>query len=386
MIALIFIIVFGLLVVGTIFIYLVNNHSSSTKKYSCNSLTGKCSLDPNGSYSTQNDCQSNCKLNPPKPNPPPPKPNPPPPKPNPNPPPPKPNPPPKPKPKPNPPPPKPNPPPPKPKPPPPKPNPPPPTPSPGHCDFDYWNKPIPLNIEFNGSSTPFQLLSKSGDRNTKTLDGGFAFTDDQRAYIVNNSRICTWSDGVKAYSHFNLLGGGLEFKINPKYTSSNENVSIYLTTMDDTSIQDDNYCDGSDGKCLEIDLIETNCDGLQITVHSPSDTKAGGPCDKSGCLVNAEKAGLCGEVSDWITVSATFSPDGYMTVMINGKSVFDRQSMNSQIAAKDIVDKMTNPGVVVVASLWSGNMGWLNKCDNSCSTGSPIVSYKDFKINGKLLS
>ena len=146
MIALIFIIVFGLLVVGTIFIYLVNNHSSSTKKYSCNSLIGKCSLDPNGSYSTQNDCQSNCKLNPPKPNPPPPpKPNPPPPpKPNP-PPPPKPNPPPPPKPNPPPPPkpptpPAPNPPtPPAPKPNPPPPNPPSPSPGPGQTCIMHQN-------------------------------------------------------------------------------------------------------------------------------------------------------------------------------------------------------------------------------------------------------
>ena len=270
-----------------------------------------------------------------------------------------------------------------------------------NCQFDYWNKPMQLNVNYNKKNSIFSLISTSGNQNIKSINNGSGFSlgpKTNRAYITHNNKICDWDDGVKSYARFNLLEQYIQFDINPIKTARGQNVSIYLTPM--TGNMDDNYCDIHQSICLELDLIEANCNGIQLTVHSPTDVSSGGKCGSDGCYVSPrEKSDICNLLNNgWITVKTTFDTDGSMYVYLNNILYFNPKQLLTENAKSNIVKIMNSPGVVVIASLWGNNnegdstsgMEWLNKCNNSCSSvpdptsKDTVVSYKNFIISGGL--
>ena len=263
--------------------------------------------------------------------------------------------------------------------------------------FDYWNKPIQLNVNYNKKNSVFSLISTSGNQNIKSINNGSGFSlgpQSNRAYITHNNKIHDWNDATKSFARFNLLEQSIQFDINPIKTATGQNVSIYLTPM--TGNKDDNYCDIHKSICLELDLIEANCNGIQLTVHSPTDVSKDGKCGSDGCYVSAiQKPGICSLLNDnsgWITVKTTFDKDGTMNIYLNNTLYFEGKQILTANAKYDIVNIMKSTGVVVIASLWSGNMEWLNKCKNSCSlvpvpdpkSQETAVSYKNFIISGGL--
>lgn len=272
-----------------------------------------------------------------------------------------------------------------------------------NCQFDYWNKPIQLNVNYNKKNSVFSIISTSGNSNIKSINNNSGFSlgpQTNRAYITHNNKICDWNDATKSFARFNLLEQSIQFDINPIKTARGQNVSIYLTPM--TGNKDDNYCDIHQSICLELDLIEANCNGIQLTVHSPTDVSSGGKCGTDGCYVSAiQKPDICNLLNDnsgWITVKTTFDKDGTMNVYLNNTLYFEGKQQLTENAKSDIVKIMKSTGVVVIASLWGNNnkgdsptgMEWLNKCKNSCSSVpdptslETVVSYKNFIISGGL--
>jgi hypothetical protein len=234
-------------------------------------------------------------------------------------------------------------------------------------------------------------------RNVKKIDNGFEFTDGTvRAYIVNDTKICNWEDAIKNYSRFNLLGQSIEFEINGLQVNNQSNASIYLTTMKGSVKEEDNYCDiRTDPLCIELDLIEMNCNGIQTTVHSPTDVRNGKPCNVNGCYVGrAQKESICNFLnSEWIRVKTTFGNDGTMKVYFgpveNEIQIFGNDNIPNNSSAKQDIVKYMKEGMVIIASIWPGDQSWLNKCNSKCSStspGTPPVQYRNFKISGGLIN
>ena len=261
------------------------------------------------------------------------------------------------------------------------------------CKFDYFNKPVQFNVNYNNKNNVFSVISTSnnkGNINSINNYSGFSIGNTtNRAYLTLNNKICNWYDAIKSYARFNLLGQSIEFEINPIQISKGENVSLYLTPMNGS--RGDKYCDIKND-CLELDIIEANCNGIQITAHSVADSKANTGCDTSGCFVgpvqNPDLCNLLNHNNGWITVKAEFEEDGIMNVYLNNVLYFDGKSKLTKNAKTEIYNVMKSSGVVIVLSLWgSGNTGmeWLSKCNYKCDNLpiKPIVYYKNFRWSNK---
>ena len=122
-----------------------------------------------------------------------------------------------------------------------------------------------------------------------------------------------------------------------------------------------------------------NCNGLQTTVHSPTDIAQNGSCNKNGCFKGTKNSTIScqylNQNEGWIKVKAEFGKDGNMDVYYNDELVFDGSKILTENAKSDIVKTMNSQGVVIIGSLWGSSgtdMSWLAGCSDSNCTSGPL--------------
>jgi hypothetical protein len=173
----------------------------------------------------------------------------------------------------------------------------------------------------------------TGDRcpgSVEVVDGTtLRLTGNQRLYLVEDARGgLTWDQ--LTYVRMPLSGGGeFAFTADISDVRCNCNAAIYLVAMPEPRSGSSCYCDityGSCGSpCVEVDLLESNVEVAQTTLHAYQGNGADGTCNTYGCAVNwghnretplgwrtADLWGSRGiiDTSEPYRVQATFENDG----------------------------------------------------------------------------
>ena len=267
----------------------------------------------------------------------------------------------------------------------------------------------------NGASSAY--VAQTGGKNGKlTVSGSSVILGNgARGYFTNSYRDSFASD---MFILFHLLGKKLSFTVDLHEAGCGCNAAMYFTSMPaygsnqkpDPTKCGDYYCDANTVcgiACPEMDIIEANNNGIQITPHkcsSPSG-KHYNWCDKGGCGQNVQKKNP--SVYGWgsshlintqrpFDIEMTFKATNNQLTSID--TVIKQEGRSHTVVHSDsncgggYLGDLTKPlenGMVIILSYWgdskSGNdMTWLDappcKASVGCNQGSH-VTFSNIAVN-----
>ena len=263
-------------------------------------------------------------------------------------------------------------------------------------------------IDYNyGSSQAF--VTQSGGVGEVSVSGSSVkFNSNSGAFFTNSSRESYSPD---MFLLFNLLGKKFKFTIDLHEAGCGCNAALYFTSMPaynsnqqvDPTKCGNYYCDANSVcgiYCPELDVIEANNKGIQITPHKCAEPtgKYYNWCDGRGCGQNVQKSNpsLYGWGSDYlINTQKPFDVEMSLKA-VNGQlssieTVLKQEGRSHTIIHSDSncgagylsdITKPLNYGMVLIFSYWgdasSGNdMTWLDSppCDGTigCNQGSQVI-------------
>jgi len=222
-----------------------------------------------------------------------------------------------------------------------------------------------------------------------------------RMYMLNDWRAGSW--GAASYRKFNLLGKTVAFEVDLSGVGCGILACLYLSAMRAPGPNGANYCDimPSSGGCFELDLMEANMLGYEVSLHTHPGSAFDGSCNEKGCSTNVGRypysmtephprsADLYGpgkyiDTRSPFKVVASMAWDGALTVWLrqadrelevynrtsawNVPEVYDYNNRAAYPAAGGIpaadlakVPPAMEQGLTLVTSLWTTpNTRWLD--------------------------
>lgn len=190
----------------------------------------------------------------------------------------------------------------------------------------------------------------------------------------------TGGGGVHGKQTFNLLGGYIEFEIDTTHAQGGVNNNFYLVSPDPSYFRPTNDCDiQGKGKpsCMEMDIIENNGNCLgQTTWHTWANNKGG--CDRGGCWGQKKRSGVT-------KIRAEFTPDGWMTVYMDGTKIDVVHPTPSAASHKYVHDTMASRGVQIQSSQWVGWVPGASQCPGGGNLGGSTFSIRNVRVSGTVV-
>ena len=205
----------------------------------------------------------------------------------------------------------------------------------------------------------------------------------------SDTTVHEWGD--VRYDRLRLLGRTLRWRMDISTVGCGCNAAVYLVSMPQpTNGSDSRYCDiqlTGDRRCLEIDLFEGNTKAARATLHTQKGEASDGTCNQWGC-VQALGSGPGGgsnllygtgattgiDTSRPFEVECTFdengnyhvllTQDGRQTVLYDPTQASNWPGVGVPIGATRASREALLNGMVLVVSLWGGDMAWL---DGGCN-------------------
>ena len=182
---------------------------------------------------------------------------------------------------------------------------------------------------------------------------------------------------VHGKASFNLLGGFVEFDMDPTNTTGEVNTNFYTTSPAKCC----DYCDiQRSAPCMEMDIIENNANcAMATTWHTDADHNGG--CDRGGCAGHSQLPGGA------FHMRADFSMDGTMTTTLNGKEVPVGSSKAGALdKARGIVKStMESVGAMFQSSQWQGWVPSGQGCPPKGDLSKSRFAVRNVKVMGVLL-
>lgn len=205
-----------------------------------------------------------------------------------------------------------------------------------------------------------------------------SFGTDGSAQMQENGWSMTGNGGVHSTVTWNLNGGYVEFDMDTSGAHPGVNTNLYTTSPD--HVQGTNECDiQGQGKpsCMEMDIIEMNGNcAAASTVHTWPNNNGG--CDRGGCASIQHVGGK-------FHVKAEFSPDGWMTVVINGNKNENYNPSPSANCKANVVENFNNKGGQIQSSQWVGWVPAADQCPGGSDLGSSHFSISNLQVKGKVV-
>lgn len=277
------------------------------------------------------------------------------------------------------------------------------------CAVIYNSKPLSNNLNYTSATVAPACISPSTSApvdNSSSInqitynyinDGGLSL-DSQGVSIENNiislsmskasPRIYMLDNTSSKYQLFDLNNKKIEFDVDITNIPCNYNLALYFSEMNVNSSIGSGYCDAQGfyaAPCGEMDIFEANTVAQQVTSHPCS----GGSCDKSGAPAKLlfANSGLGTQLhvsTSFTTVNGILSD---ITQVITDKNNDNSKTMTIQDTGAyggfaSMGNSFTN-GMVLVISLWTGDMSWLNgECSYYETDGSKVFgSFSNIQIN-----
>lgn len=105
-------------------------------------------------------------------------------------------------------------------------------------------------------------------------------------YLLENWQAGAWGDA--SYFKFNLLGKTLRYTVDLSNVGCGVVATLYFSAMGRPNQGDPNYCDISAdaGGCFELDIMEANSRGYEVSLHTRTGRDFDGSCNEMGCSTN----------------------------------------------------------------------------------------------------
>ncbi|KAJ3039269.1 hypothetical protein HDV00_012357 [Rhizophlyctis rosea] len=269
------------------------------------------------------------------------------------------------------------------------------------CDTSSGCQTVNAGLVVDGNKSP-SSVAMSGSGGTVVLSQPIS-----RSYIVNTS--------TNKYDLLKLKNRQVSFDVNVGAVKCGWNASFYLVQMSGSASPGSGYCDAQ-GTCNEMDIIEANIGGHQVTPHPCSGVNGSGSCDPNGCGVNTYKSfgsqvgpGKTIDTTKTYTVTTVFKTvdntdtgklaSVQQTLSQNGRSVTLTLQNDSFCSSNDSYwssrggynnfSQAFDLGMVGTFSFWGGpsstSMNWLDGAPNNsfCNSGSGAntVTFANLKIS-----
>jgi len=212
-------------------------------------------------------------------------------------------------------------------------------------------------------------------------------------------RITLSGDGGNTFYRFpNLLGKTLSLDVDVSKTVCSCNAAFFfISPPPGTPISE--YCDGQTN-CTEIDVMEANAHGLQVTPHCGT----GGDTCHQGCSKNYRSAQGFGPGGSGVDTGKPFniwikfsSDDGNTLNALEGGARQAGKSgisylLNDQICSSVVpgnpknfisnLSKDVKGNLVLMVAFWRGDMNWLDGCssEQTCPD-SCLFTFGNFTIS-----
>merc|ERR1711920_1108901 len=129
--------------------------------------------------------------------------------------------------------------------------------------------------------------------------------------------------------------------------------------------------------CMEMDIIEMNGNCYAAsTVHTWPNNNGG--CDRGGCASHMR-------VSGKFHVMAEFSPDGWMTPVINGYKNEKYNPSPSGNCKANVVQNMNSKGAQIQSSQWTGWVPGGDQCPGGGDLGSSSFTISNVVVKGTVV-
>lgn len=241
-----------------------------------------------------------------------------------------------------------------------------------------------------------------------TEDGKFSLKGGSRMYLAQDWAAPDW--WAAKYQRFNLLGKWMTWTVDLSNVGCGVIACLYFSAMQDPG-PGPNYCDITPGAgaCVEVDVMEANRHGYEVSLHTHGGRAFDGSCNEMGCSTNVGRYpftierpfaspqklyGVGAEVIDTqrpFKVTVFTAKDGAMDVHLSQEGrvlpVYNRTAawnfntiddFNNQAAypeaggipPQDLLPAVAamNNGMTLVSSLWQGDARWL---DMTACSGQP---------------